>query len=994
MPVQFLTDADHQRLNSFPDEITHEELHSFFLLSPDELDTVMGLRGDHNRLGFALQLCCLRYLGFFPEDLSTIPAPVVEYVASQLLLDSEILPLYGKRIRTRQDHQRQVQILLGYRRASPLDVLNLERWLVERALEHDKPTLLFEMACSTLKRQKILRLGTTRLAQIVSAARQQAQEVTYQKLQCLLTEKCCTFLDSLLEVDASLGTTRLWWLQQAPTDNNLGQMLTTLAKIAFLQDHGIAQWELSGLSPNRVKLLAKFGAKATNQYLQRANEVRRYPILVAFLSQALYTFTDALIEMFDQRLWDLYSKAKRQFETDRLKATKSINAKLRTLRDIGRVLLDPSVDDKTVRTVTFEQISPEQLQVALEETEQLLRPENDAYVDYFGKYYNCIRRFSGKLLSTLDFHAHGNDQGLIKALNLVRALHAGNRRKLPADAPTQFIPDAWRRYVLEEIGGMNRRYYELAALWILRQQMRSGDIYVTHSRRFRELERYFMPEEEWLQQRDDVLGLLGTPKEAEARLEERERELIDLLGRVESQLNREGADLRSEQEKLVLSPLEAEDVLPEMATLKQTITACLPRLDITDLLIEVDTWTGFSDAFEHLHGSHLRDGELQLYLYASLLAQACNLGVRQMANAADLAYRRLSWCNIWYIRDDTLREAMTKLINYHYHLPFSHLWGGGMLSSSDGQRFPVRGKLRKARALPRYFGYGKGITFYSWTSDQFSQYGSKAIPTTVRDATYVLDEILNNETELAIIEHTTDTAGYTEVIFALFDLLGLRFSPRLRDLADQQLYRTSQLKMDAYPQLKEHLSGVINKKRILPYWDEMLRLVGSLKLGWVTASLIVQKLQAFPRKHPLTRALQEYGRLIKTLHILRWYDDESNRRRLNRQLNKGEALHMLRSHLRYGDHGEVRGKQDEQLQQQVGCLNLVTNAVILWNTVYIEKVVQQLRNEGHSIDDEDLKQIWPTRYAHINVYGRYHFNEEDIGKKRELRPLRKLASNP
>ena len=95
----------------------------------------------------------------------------------------------------------------------------------------------------------------------------------------------------------------------------------------------------------------------------------------------------------------------------------------------------------------------------------------------------------------------------------------------------------------------------------------------------------------------------------------------------------------------------------------------------------------------------------------------------------------------------------------------SRLWGTGMLSSSDGQRFPVKGKVRQARALPRYFGYGKGITFYTWTSDQFSQFGFKAIPSTKRDATYVLDEYLNNETELSLLEHTTDTAGYTDLIF-------------------------------------------------------------------------------------------------------------------------------------------------------------------------------------------------------------------------------------
>jgi TnpA family transposase len=168
----------------------------------------------------------------------------------------------------------------------------------------------------------------------------------------------------------------------------------------------------------------------------------------------------------------------------------------------------------------------------------------------------------------------------------------------------------------------------------------------------------------------------------------------------------------------------------------------------------------------------------------------------------------------------------------------------------------------------------------------------------------------------------------------------------------------------------------------------MLRLAGSLKTGRVTASLIVQKLQAYPRQHPLTRALQEYGRLIKTIHILRWYADETNRRRINRQLNKGEALHSLRSHLYYANQGEVRGQTDEQLRNQVGCLNLVTNAIIIWNAVYMEKVVQQLQQQEQLVKDEHLMHLWPTRHAHINVYGQYHFEIEHIGKERPFRSLR------
>ena len=169
-----------------------------------------------------------------------------------------------------------------------------------------------------------------------------------------------------------------------------------------------------------------------------------------------------------------------------------------------------------------------------------------------------------------------------------------------------------------------------------------------------------------------------------------------------------------------------------------------------------------------------------------------------------------------------------------------------------------------ATALPRYFGYGKGVTFYTWTADQFSQYGTKVIPTTVRDATYVLDEILDNETELPLLEHTTDTAGFTEIVFALFDLLGLQFSPRIRDLGDQRLFRME--RQNRHPRLGPRLKGRINRDRILNNWDDLLRVAGSLKRGWVTSSLLIGKLQSYPRKNRLTRALQEYGRLVADLH--------------------------------------------------------------------------------------------------------------------------------
>ncbi len=464
-----------------------------------------------------------------------------------------------------------------------------------------------------------------------------------------------------------------------------------------------------------------------------------------------------------------------------------------------------------------------------------------------------------------------------------------------------------------------------------------------------------------------------------------------LLDRVEASLAK-GEDVRMEGDKLVVSPLEAEERPESTLELERLIDERLPLVELSELLIEVDGWTHFSDDFGHAGGTEPRSRELRTHLYASVMAQACNLGPVRMARISDLTYQRLAWCTNWYIRDETLKAATTRLVNFQYRQPLSRFWGTGTLSSSDGQRFPVSGKVRMATALPRYFGYGKGVTFYTWTADQFSQYGTKVIPATIRDATYVLDEILDNETELPILEHTTDTAGYTEIVFALFDLLGMQFSPRIRDLADQRLFRLDRQKRHHH--LAPLLRGRINRDRILRNWDDLLRLAGSLKRGWVTASLLIGKLQSYPRKNRLTRALQEYGRLVKTVFIIRYLESGDYRRRILGQLNKGEALHSLRDFLFFANKSVLRKKQEEQLQNQAACLNLVTNAVVTWNTVYMTAVIEQLRAEGKTVNEEDIARLWPSRYEHLNPYGKCRFEVEAGLSRNRLRPLRAPGEHP
>jgi TnpA family transposase len=217
-------------------------------------------------------------------------------------------------------------------------------------------------------------------------------------------------------------------------------------------------------------------------------------------------------------------------------------------------------------------------------------------------------------------------------------------------------------------------------------------------------------------------------------------------------------------------------------------------------------------------------------------------------------------------------------------------------------------------------------------------------------------------------DHTLDSSGKQ----------GSRPIPELLNISSDPLIKY----------LAPLLRGRINRDRILRNWDDLLRVAGSLKRGWVTASLLIGKLQSYPRKNRLTRALQEYGRLVKTVFILRYLESEGYRRRILGQLNKGEALHTLREFLLFANKGTLRKKQEEELRNQAACLNLVTNAVVTWNTVYMAAAIDQLRREGHLVQDSDLAHLSPCRYEHINPYGKYAFEVgvDLLGAK--LRPLR------
>lgn len=187
MPGSFLNDTERERLRGFPAEISSEDLIGYFTLSERDQLLVRGQRRAHNRLGFALQVCALRYLGFVPAKLHSAPPAAVGHLAEQLGVAPRCLAQYGERSQTRTSHLQEVLVHLGFRKARPSDLKALKSWLVDRALEHDRPSLLFQLGCEKLRTDKVVRPGLTCLERMVIAAQQQAQHETYRILTPLLS---------------------------------------------------------------------------------------------------------------------------------------------------------------------------------------------------------------------------------------------------------------------------------------------------------------------------------------------------------------------------------------------------------------------------------------------------------------------------------------------------------------------------------------------------------------------------------------------------------------------------------------------------------------------------------------------------------------------------------------------------------------------------------------------------------------------------------------
>ena len=998
MPVDFLTDEQKQRYGRFTGDPTPEQLAKYFHLDITDRELVAVRRGDQNRLGFALQLCTLRFLGTFLPNPIDVPAGATQYLARQLGLESVSLARYGDRDPTPREHAAEIRGRFGYRDFNDQPGhLRLVRWLYTRAwLTSQRPSILFDLATAWLVEHKVLLPGVTVLSRLVAQVRQRTAARLWKKLSSLPSAEQRAQLKALLEVPDGARQSTLDRLRRAPTRSSAAGLLGALERLRELRAIGVHTLELGRLPPGRVAALARFASSARVQALERMPEERQVAILLAFGHNVTKTACDDALDVLDDFVMTAFGRAERRGAHERLKTQKDFDAAALLLREMYLVVFDPNYPASkrltSIRRAVLARIPERKLIKATETIAALARPPDDRYYERVMKGYAHVRRFLPKLIDTMPFAATPNGQPVLDALKALPRLDRRRRVTAVGDAlVTSIVTPPWRRHVYPEEGKLDRHAYTYCVLDQLQQALRRRDVFVNDSMRWADPRRLFLEGAAWEKERPRVLHALCRSPKPGPDLEALAHDLDDAYRRTEANLAQNPAvrvEQRRGRDTLVLTPLDAMPEPKSLVMLSEYVHALLPRVDLPDLLLEVTRWTAFPDGFTHVSHGRSRVDDLDLSICAVLVAEACNIGFEPLLRPGTpaLTRSRLSWVAQNYVRGETLVHANARLVDYQANIPLTQSWGGGEVASADGLRFVVPVRTINARPNPKYFGVRRGVTYYNFVSDQVTGFHDIVVPGTLRDSPYILDGLLEQQTSLRPMQLMTDTAGYSDLVFGLFWLLGFRFSPRLADLGGARLWRVN--RAANYGQLNGVARQTIKTERILTNWDDLLRVAGSLLAGKVSASEIIRALQAGGRLTTLARAIAEVGRIPKTIHLLAYIDDENYRRSILTQLNRQEGRHSLARAVFHGQRGELRQRYREGQEDQLGALGLVLNAIVLWNTRYMNAALDHLRAQGVEVRDDDVERLSPLAYGHINLLGRYHFAIPEIVQRGELRELR------
>jgi TnpA family transposase len=995
-----LSSSERQRFDT-PPKFNADDRALYFSLTKDELKIVEELRTITNKVGFVLQLGYFKANGKF-FTIEQFRRSDIDYVVNLLgsLPINVGLSSYQKKIP--HDHRKRILELLGWQ---PFDAAQQEKvvehitWLVQRQLSL-KPVFLSIIDFCWQNKIELPSYNT--LATYITNAHNHFEQKLIDIISNKLTQYHREKLDQLTGISVGnkkrLQRPPITLIKQVnqslrPSDIQENIEAFKVFKEYFNEFKSLIN-ELQ-LSDTATEYFATWVQKATAfQLNQFPNKNKLYLHLLCYIKYQFYYRHDVLVDIFLKSTQASINAANIQLNqleknsrSERNKAIRKLSAANKGSRELIERITEIVKSPILLGVAKLEQIeslvdqyniqhdsAEKNKLVALEESLDKIS-KNRTFLDALEAVSLKLQHRVSVISQIMEFNTDTSADNLITAINNFRATASEVSNKPAID----FLDDDVKEAIYTD-GKLRISLYKVLLFANMADAIKSGRLNLLYSYRYKSIQEYLIEESLWKSQREILLARAGLSKFANFNtVMDKLRPQLDQKYQTVNQrfLNNENLHLSIDKDgkvKIATPKIDSDE--------SEYISSLLSKsgfVPILQILSDINSITQFTTAFKHFSIKHKKMKPQLETIFAGILGKGCNIGINRMASISKgISEDVLTNTINWFFSLKNIQEANNKILailnklflanNYRYKPNQVH-------TGSDGRKVNVAVDSLMASYSYKYFGKGKGVTIYTFLDERQLLFHILVFSSSEREAAYVIDGLLQNEVIKSNI-HSTDTHGFTETIFAATHFIDTAFAPRFKDIGDQKIYAFSARQTYEKRGYKVLPSRTIDLKLVEKDWDDILRFMTTLKLKHTTASQLFKRLSSYAKDHPLYKAIKEFGRIIKSIYVLTYFDDVELRQRIEKQLNKVELSNKFSKAILFSNNQEFKQWGKEEQEITVACMALIQNAILLWNYLYISQLV--INNEDSK---ERARMIYSikrgsmTAWGHVNLQGEYDFTK-------------------
>ena len=782
----------------------------------------------------------------------------LDYVARQLGLSENLSLASLYHPRTRRHHQHIILEYCGYKPFDHAAAGFFTQEIQSMVRLHLKPKLIFWRCVDILTREKIQIPRYYGIARLIIAALNGRKEELSETIRATLTTETKALLDDLFvqesgSEDLSTNTpyklTRLKKLSQSSKPLKVRERVGDLVLLEDLYDRLQPVLAILKIDHGAIRYFAGSVIRSEIFQLTRRTDDDRYLYVIAFIAHQFYCLQDNLVDVLLASVQTFQHTAQRehkeQYFTTRKEHNHAVQCLLehlesgmfQVLEDIQSIMDDAELEP--LMKVTH-------IESLLDNNRENIQTTKHGYTDLRVKiqqgssqsqYYDILESRSLKLqnrvsaiIKTLRFQGESYADELMQAIEYYKQKDGS----IGKQAPTGFLsPD---EAAAVDVDGKSFRtsLYKVFLFLHIATAIKSGTLNLLHSYKYQSLDTYMISKSRW---ETDKLTLLDRSNMQEFS---DPMTVLKTLDGVLHQQYQQTNDHLAHGENVFLKTKGKQPY--QVTTPKQEDQETYPLrpffpdqnfVPLSEILSTVNQHTGFLSAFQHWQQVYTKQSVDEKTLYAAIMGLGCSIGTHKMARiSSNIKETALQQAVNWYVSLENVQAANDRVVKLMDQMELPNLYRRtqeALHTASDGQKFEVRQESLNANYSFKYFGKGQGVSAYTFIDERHLLWHSLVFSASERESAYVVDGLMRNDVIKSDI-HSTDTHGYSEAIFATTHMLGFSYAPRIKNLKEQHLYifksHHQQQELDWQIRPDKYVSVDLIREN----WDDILRLVTTIKL--------------------------------------------------------------------------------------------------------------------------------------------------------------------